>query len=420
MSSGDAWASLRSKPCSAPFLTLIQNAYGGAGGEAVFNPANVGAAAAGGSASSILGIHDMAAANVSATAYANGGSGGSNENGSVAGAAGSTTASTTLVGVGGAFGVSTAIGGGSAADASGVGGRGATATTDVTAPGNATYSIVSAIATAAGDSGGSSSDGAGGEGGAATAASAASSSGSTSVNSSATAQGGTGGGATGPGNAGGGGEPRVGQRRALRPATASFRFRYRRARLPAAVGTAMTELSAARRFHQRHERGQRVDRRAIVSHTGRVWRLRRKYDRRRRGWRGRNGVVRSQRLRQGRVGAERRRRRGWQIRRLDRYRNRGERRRGDRALVTATSAIASSVSGAATASRGDGGVNGAGGLRRRGGAVRPRPPTSGPTAAPAARPRRRLAARVRSQRWFLVSCQEPRQQPCRWRNIAFV
>jgi hypothetical protein len=91
-------------------LTLIQNAYGGAGGEAVFNPANVGAAAPGGSASSILGIHDMAAANVSATAYANGGSGGSNENGSVAGAAGSTTASTTLVGVGGAFGVSTAIG----------------------------------------------------------------------------------------------------------------------------------------------------------------------------------------------------------------------------------------------------------------------------------------------------------------------
>ena len=173
MSSGDARASLRSKPCSAPFLTLIQNAYGGAGGEAVFNPANVGAAAAGGSASSILGIHDMAAANVSATAYANGGSGGSNENGSVAGAVASTAASTTLVGVGGAFGVSTAIGGGSVADGSGVGG--ATATTDVTAPGNATYSIVSAIATAAGGSGGSSSDGAGGEGGAGTAASTASS-----------------------------------------------------------------------------------------------------------------------------------------------------------------------------------------------------------------------------------------------------
>jgi hypothetical protein len=145
-------------------LTLIQNAYGGAGGEAVFNPANVGAAAAGGSASSILGIHDMAAANVSATAYANGGSGGSNENGSVAGAVASTAASTTLVGVGGAFGVSTAIGGGSVADGSGVGGGGATATTDVTAPGNATYSIVSAIATAAGGSGGSSSDGAGGAG----------------------------------------------------------------------------------------------------------------------------------------------------------------------------------------------------------------------------------------------------------------
>jgi hypothetical protein len=79
-------------------LTLTQNAYGGAGGEAVFNAANVGTAAAGGSASSILDIHDIAAANVSATAYANGGSGGSNENGSVAGAAGSTTASTTLVG----------------------------------------------------------------------------------------------------------------------------------------------------------------------------------------------------------------------------------------------------------------------------------------------------------------------------------
>jgi hypothetical protein len=78
-------------------LTLTQNAYGGAGGEAVFNPANVGRPASG-SASSILDIHDMAAANVSATAYANGGSGGSNENGSVAGAAGSTTASTTLVG----------------------------------------------------------------------------------------------------------------------------------------------------------------------------------------------------------------------------------------------------------------------------------------------------------------------------------
>jgi hypothetical protein len=124
-------------------LTLIQNAYGGAGGEAVFNPANVGATAAGGSASSILGIHDMAAANVSATAYANGGSGGSNENGSVAGAVASTTASTTLVGVGGAFGVSTAIGGGSVADGSGGGGGGATATTDVTAPGNATYSVVS-------------------------------------------------------------------------------------------------------------------------------------------------------------------------------------------------------------------------------------------------------------------------------------
>jgi hypothetical protein len=39
------------------------------------------------------------------------------------------------------------------------------------------------------------------------------------------------------------------------------------------------------------------------------------------------------------------------------------------ALVTATSATASSVSGAATASRGDGGVNGAGGLRRRGGSA---------------------------------------------------
>ncbi len=126
-------------------------------------PRTWGTGAAGGSAASILDIHDTAAANVSATAYANGGSGGSNENGSVAGAAGSTTASTTLVGVGGAFGVSTAIGagGGSVADGSGVGGGGATATTDVTAPGNATYSIVWAIATVAGGSGGASSEGSG-------------------------------------------------------------------------------------------------------------------------------------------------------------------------------------------------------------------------------------------------------------------
>jgi hypothetical protein len=268
MSSGDARASLRSKPCSAPFLTLIQNAYGGAGGEAVFNPANVGAAAAGGSASSILGIHDMAAANVSATAYANGGSGGSDENGSVAGAAGSTTASTTLVGVGGAFGVSTAIGGGSAADASGVGGGGATATTDVTAPGNATNSIVSAIATAAGGSGGSSSDGAGGEG---TAASTASSSGSTSVNSSATAQGGTAAVQPPPAMRAAQAEPRVRQRRALRPATASFRFRYRPARRPAAVGTAMTELPAAR-AHPSASRTRSAGRLAsnCISHRARM------------------------------------------------------------------------------------------------------------------------------------------------------
>jgi hypothetical protein len=97
----------------------------------------VGTAAAGGSASSVLDIHDTAAVNVSATAYASGGSGGSNEGGSVGGAAGAVTASTTLIGAGGAYGVSTAIGagGGSVADGSSVGGGGVTATTDVTGPG---------------------------------------------------------------------------------------------------------------------------------------------------------------------------------------------------------------------------------------------------------------------------------------------
>jgi hypothetical protein len=268
MSSGDARASLRSKPCSAPFLTLIQNAYGGAGGEAVFNPANVGAAAAAGSASSILGIHDMAAANVSATAYANGGSGGSNENGSVAGAVASTTASTTLVGVGGAFGVSTAIGGGSVADGSGGGGGGAMATTDVTAPGNATYSIVSAIATAAGGSGGSSSDGGRrgnrGEHSVLERLDEREFERDSSGAARAAAQ-------PAPAMRAAQAEPRVRQRRALRPATASFRFRYRRARLPAAVGTAMTELPR-RRAHPSASRTRSAGRPAgnCISHRARM------------------------------------------------------------------------------------------------------------------------------------------------------